>query len=140
MECKNVQLPGIIRVGWIECNTLPPHMQLKARAGMPVETASDVNYIEIQGEAVAKRTAKHDRHGESESATLEFHTLERLPSRNKIAFIADCVDGHRYIIGNREPPYPVIETTESSGAASSERAGYDVKVSHVGVKAMIKVD
>jgi hypothetical protein len=65
---------------------------------------------------------------------------DELPVNKRLAFVISDVNGHHYIIGHFEDPFPAIKRTGSLGTPDEEKAGYTYEVTLIGRKTLIEVN
>lgn len=72
-----------------------------------------------------------------EKATLEFSSTDRLPEGERLAFVVTVASGKQYLVGTREPKYPQINYTETTGAPDGDAALRTYKITHVALKSVL---
>jgi hypothetical protein len=55
-----------------------------------------------------------------------------------IAFVVTTIYGLQYLIGTREPNYPVINYSDSTGTVGKDAAVRTYKVTHLGRKSVLR--
>lgn len=84
------------------------------------------------GECVAESS---DENGTtSEKTTLQFTTTTEIPNNQPLAFVVEDAYHQFYLIGSREKPYPVVESTKRIDA---EKNVFEVKVTFTAQKSLI---
>ena len=139
MSQTKQSLPGIIAISYLECSALPKNIEMKSLAGIPVAIYESMTSVCFSGNPTCITESEYDSHTQSERTTLTFISTGELPVRHHLAFVVQDVNGHSYLIGHLEAPYPTIKRTGSLGTPSEEKAGYTYEVVLIGRKTMIKV-
>ncbi len=132
-------LPGIVAISYVECNNLPPQVELKCLAGMPVYLYANREEVAFTGTPTCVTESDYDNNSQSEVTTLTFDSTEDLPVRSKLAFIVTDVQLQRWLIGHYEPPYPTIKRNHHLGTPADNKAGYTYEVKLIGRKTVIMV-
>lgn len=139
MECGKTILPGITSIGYALCADLPPAIPFTALAGCPVDMPEQVISVPFSGSPTCEAVASTVDHGQKETVTLQFATACRLPHHMRLAFVVGTADGQRYLIGAKEPPFPICEVSFSTGSAEGDPAVSSVKVTCKSVKALARI-
>lgn len=131
-------LPGIRRISVIPCASLPRHLMLTAICGGAVSLFREsLHDIPFCGSPVYKREGTILNNSRAEKSTLEFRSDVRIPDGVPVAFVVECVGGAVWLIGAREPNYPVIEFSDTSGSTSGDPAVRTYKITHRDIKSGI---
>jgi len=130
-------LPGIVRIGYIDCSLLPADITLRALAGVPVGIYSFVEDACKIGEASCETEEQFDNNSQVEKATLTFRSLEELPTYRHLAFVIFTVQGDSFVIGCREQPYPTVKITGDTGSPDGEPAVRKYEVSFTARKSLV---
>lgn len=72
-----------------------------------------------------------------EKSTLEFQSDELLPENIYIGFVITTTSGKQYLIGSREPKYPVITYNETTGTPDGDAALRTYKITHIAQKSVL---
>lgn len=123
------KMPGIIAVKWMHAEEVAPHIREKFVAGLPVAIGAVGNMMTLVDVASAEGLTTVENNGLTGKATLEFKTLDDVPTDEDIVWAAQDADEEWYIIGARERPYPVVEVSQSTGKPGGDPAIKTVKVS-----------
>lgn len=102
-------LHSIRYIGFVPCNLLPPDILLKHLSGMPVAVFASTTPIEHYGDASCEAVSEYDNGSSLEKTTLQFTTTDEIPRNQELAFVIEDVQGKSYIIGQKEPPFPMVE-------------------------------
>ena len=132
-------MPGIIAVKWMLADEVAPHIREKFVAGLPVAIGAVGNMVSLVDVASAEGLKTVENNGLTAKATLEFKTLDNVPTDENIVWAAQDADENWYLIGARERPYPVVEVSQSTGTPGGEPAVATVKVTHTAKIALIPV-
>ncbi len=136
---RHLSLPGILRIGYVATEKLSPRIMWKSLAGIPIGLFADVTEVAILGEALCEADSTADNNGRVEKTTLSFTTLDTLPDDDRIAWVVECVNGKKYLIGTRSAPYPTMKTTITTGTASGNSSVTSVEITHMAVKSLIEI-
>lgn len=131
-------LPGIVRIEMISCEHLPPHVMLRSICGDTVVLGLPSEEIPFFGTPMLKWDGSKENGTRVERSTLEFSTCAVIPEGKRLAFVVTVASGKQYLIGAREPNYPEITFSESTGAPDGEAAIRRYKISHVAQKSVLK--
>lgn len=133
-------LPGIRRIYTCPCASLPSHLMLSAICGSAFAMfRSGLTRIPFAGMPTYRREGSVMNNSRAEKSTLEFRTDYPIPEDVRLAFVVECVNGDVRLIGTREPNYPVIEYTDTSGSPGGDPAVRTCKVTHTDIKSGIPV-
>lgn len=134
-----ISLPGIYKIGYLECSKLSPQLTMKYIAGVPIAILTDLVNVIFSGEPTCEAVSDNDNNGRSEKTTLKFTTTQTIPCESPIAFVVECVNGKKYLIGAKERPFPTVKITTISGTASGNVSSYSVEISHSAIKSLLPV-
>lgn len=133
-------LPGIRRIYYTYCYSLPPRVMLTGLCGGAVVLFRDgLVPVPFAGEPVLKWDGSMENGSRVEKSTLTFRTSHALPEGVRIAFVVETFSGKSCLIGAREPNYPVVEYSETTGETAGEAAVRTYNISHIAVKSVIPV-
>lgn len=130
-------LPGISRIGWLDCSKLTDNVALAGICGMPVPILTDVHNIDFCDAPSCERKSSKENGDYSDSVTLKFCSASKLDRRNQLAFVATDVNGVNWLIGSKEVPNAVISEKQSTGTANGDPAVFEYEVTHVAIRSMI---
>lgn len=140
MSHMKQSFPGIIAISYLECSELPKNIEMKSLTGIPVAIYESMTSVCFSGNPSCITESEYDNHAQSERTTFTFVSIDELPIRHRLAFVVHDVNGHIYLIGHREAPYPTIKRTGSLGTPTEEKAGYTYEVTLIGRKTLIEVN
>ena len=145
-------LPGIKRLSYINAKELASDLQAHALSGAPVwitqqqteipsgapvwvtQTQTEIPFT---GEASCACTRNNEHGASNESVELTFESLLPIPEHIPLAFIVTDVNNRSYLIGQREQPWPFIESNQGMGMPDGESSTTVYTVTHKGPRAMI---
>lgn len=133
------KMPGIIAVKWMHADELSPHIREKFIAGLSVAIGAVGNRLTLVDTGSTEGLRSLENNGLTGKATLEFKTLEVVPTDEDIVWAAQDADENWWLIGARERPYPIVEVSHSAGTPGGEPAVTTVKVTHTAKIALIPV-
>lgn len=136
---STISLPGIFKIGFLECSKLAPQLALKSIAGVPIAILTEITDVIFSGEATCEAVNDNDNNGRSEKTTLKFTTTQKIPEDLPLAFVVQCVNGQKYLVGAKERPYPIIKITNNSGPASGNASAFSVEITHSAIKSLLPV-
>lgn len=102
-------LPGIKSIGYLPCANLSPLIMQKHIVGIPVGVFSAITPIEHYGNASCEAESEYDHGRKLQKAKLKFSTTDDIPIDKHLAFVVTDAEGKSWLIGLREPPYPIAE-------------------------------
>jgi hypothetical protein len=132
-----IALPGVKSIGYVECERLLKHVVLRAVCRMKVPLQTPITPLHIGEGATCTCLREHTYNGVAETATLNFTTLEEIPTELHLAFIVEDVNGRSYLIGSRERSYPQVKCNTTTGTPENERAVRSYTVEWKALRAMI---
>ena len=130
-------LPGIVKIQMVRCSDIQPHVMYASICGALVALALPAVTIKYYGQPTLKWDGTKVNGARQEKSTLEFSTAEKLPEGEWLAFVVTVASGKQYLIGAREPKYPVINYTETTGAPDGDAALRTYKITHVAQKSVL---
>lgn len=133
------KMPGIIAVKWMHADELSPHLREKFIAGLSVAIGAVGNRLTLVDTGSTEGLRSEENNGLVGKATLEFKTLDDMPTDEDIVWAAQDADENWWLIGARERPYPIVEVSQSTGTPGGDPAVATVKVTHTAKIALIPV-
>lgn len=130
-------LPGIVKIQIVRCSDIQPHAMQMSMCGALVALALPAEAIKFYGVPSLKWTGSPLNGGPEEKSTLEFSTADKLPEGVHIAFVVTTASGKQCLIGTREPKYPKISYSETTGAPDGDAALRTYKITHVAPKSVL---
>ena len=130
-------LPGIVSITLIRCADIQPHVMMTSLCQTTVILALPSENIRFYGVPSLKWNGSLVNGSRQEQSTLEFATTQKLPEGERLAFVVTTVSGRQYLIGAREPNYPVITFSESVGTPAAEAALRTYKITHIALKSVL---
>ena len=129
-------LPGIVKVGYINCSDIPRDIPYRAVSGVDVTLNQQPTDVRLVGEAVCEVEQQQDNNVQMEKVRLAFTTLDEVPTYLHLAFTIKTADNERYIIGSQEKPYPTVKVTRSTGQTDGDASAAKYEVSYTARKGM----
>lgn len=140
MNNCDFKMPGIRAVSILPCSMLPADIMLKSMAGIPVTLLTDKQEsVPFFGLPVLESSTEYKNGGYVQATKLTLRSTAQLPRNVPVAFIVDCNDGSRWIIGTRERPYPIINGTATTGEADGDGAVTEYEISLTAAKSLIRL-
>lgn len=130
-------LPGIVSIRYTDCGNLQPHVMQQSISGAVIDLAVDAVKINFFDVPKCQWSGTLSSGCREEKSTLEFATTDILPEGRRLAFILTLASGKQFLIGSREPNYPMVEYSESTGSPSGEAAVRTYKITHVALKSVL---
>lgn len=137
MRTKTQILPGVSRIGWLDCRFLAPYVSLQYICGMKVSVMTDIHFIPEFEDASCECSTKVNGAGLSATASLKFRTNALIPDNGYLAFVVTTPCGENYLIGSQERPYATMECDHSTGDPSADASGYEYEIKHIAIRSMI---
>ncbi len=122
-------LPGIRAISWVPAELLPINVKSKLVSGVPVAILTVPTPITIIGEPVCEVTQEHINGGIKVTTSLEFVSNDSIPLDQPLGLVIQDCNGRTLLIGEREKPWAVVNSTNSSGKVNGEvnATTYNVK-------------
>lgn len=133
------KMPGVIAVKWMHADELSPNIREKYLAGLSVAIGAVGNMLTLVDTGSTEGLRSEENNGLVGKATLEFKTLDDVPTDEDIVWAAQDADENWWLIGARERPYPIVEVSQSTGTPGGDPAVATVKVTHTAKIALIPV-
>lgn len=134
---STISLPGIFKIGFLECSKLSPQLALKSIAGVPIAILTEITDVIFSGEPTCEAVRDSDNNGRLEKTSLKFTTTQKIPDDHPLAFVVQCVNGEKFIVGAKERPFPIIKITNNTGTASGNISAYSVEITHSSIKSLL---
>lgn len=131
-------LPGITKIRMILCPELPPGLMFQSICGCVPALAVRSEPVGFIGRPLLKWEGAIVNGSRQEKSTLEFKTHSPLPEGRRLAFVVTSASGRQYLIGTREPLYPVITYSDTTGAPDGEAAVRTYKITHIALKSVLR--
>lgn len=132
-------LPGITKIEIISCSKLPADIMMRSiTTGIPIAIVAEAKLIAFVGRPELKWEGTIINGSRQEKTTFEFSSVEHLPEHERIAFIVSTAGDRKYIVGTKEPNYPIISYNETTGKTTGEAAVRTYKITHIAQKSVIQ--
>lgn len=130
-------IPGIVSIDVIPCRLLHQYITSRALAKLPCGITARGIPVKLEGKATLTWDWTKVGGLPIEASTLEFTSSTVLPEGEPLAFVITGASGKQFLIGTREPSYPVVTYTETTGSPDGEAAIRRYKVTHKGQKSVV---
>lgn len=130
-------LPGIVKIQFVRCSDIQPHVMLTSICGALVTLALPAVNVKFYGLPTLRWEGSKVNGARVENSTLEFSTTDKLPEGEWLAFIITVASGLQYLVGTREPRYPQITYSDTTGAPDGEAAMRTYKITHTAQKSVL---
>lgn len=130
-------LPGVKAIYQLECNHLLENVALRGICKMSVPVLTALNEVEIFDNAECECQTERSDSASIDTATLKFQCEKYLPSHLHLGFVVVDVNGDSYLIGAKEPPFPIVKVQRKCGTPGDDSSCYRYEVSHTAVKSLI---
>ena len=138
MKTTTYLLPGIQSIGWVECEKLQSNVALNGICGNRIPVLTEIHPVPFFGQASCECSETKESGGVVATATLKFNSDEVLPLHQHVGFVVTDNNGENWLIGSKEPPFPVIKMRICFGDCDGERAGAEYEVKHTAIKTMMR--
>lgn len=81
--------------------------------GLPISIEPPSERLLMYGDAECEIEDKFNYGAPYEEVEMKFSTLSAIDRINPVAFLIHCVSGEKYVIGQKEGPFPDVEITET---------------------------
>lgn len=130
-------LPGIVKIQMVRCSDIQPHAMLASICGATIALALPSVRIKFYGVPTLKWGGSIVNGSRQEESSLEFSTTEELPEGERLAFVLTVASGKQYLVGTREPKYPVINYSDTAGSPGGDPALRTYKITHIAQKSVL---
>lgn len=131
-------LPGIRRLWQLECSRLPRYVALTDICGGAVAIMTDTLIeLPVLGSSTCKVVSERVAGGWKQTASLSVIVGNAPVEKKYTAFVVEDMQGDRFLIGSREPPYPVVKPSYNCGNPSGDAAGDVLEISHTAIRTFI---
>lgn len=130
-------LPGITKIQIVRCSDILPGAMMHSVCGCRVAIAAPSVNVCFTGRPTLSWDGSMVNGSRQEKSTLEFATTDHLPEGENLAFVITGAGGRQYLVGTREPNYPVISYSESTGDPSGSAAVRSYKITHIAQKSVL---
>lgn len=129
MENFAASLPGITKIGFVECELLQPNIALKHSSGIPVGVFAEITYISFFGQPSCEAVEEYDCNGHKVVTLLSFVSNDNIPTYKHLDFVITDASGASFLIGTKERQFPVIKSSALTGSPQGESNAttYEVK-------------
>ena len=131
-------LPGVNRIGWIDCEKLQRRVDLHGICETVVPILTEITEIDFFDEAEAGKKTSKENGSRVDDAKIKFHCATLLPIHKHLGFIVTDNSGQDYLIGCAEPPYPKINVELGVGDCDGDGAGFYYEITHTAICTMMK--
>lgn len=121
---EQFSISGLKQIRSLNPDLIPSEARFMASARLNINLLSAGEQVPIFG----KSGMKANLTPLDESAELSFNSIQDV-GEGPLAFIAFDNNGSEWLIGAREPPFPKIEKTYSSGDDIAAQSGFSYKIS-----------
>ena len=130
-------LPSIVKIAYLPCSELSPDILLRHKVKLPVAVYAGTTPVKFYGTPTCEGVMEYENKGRVEHTTLNFSTLDELPTAYPIAFVVTTANGRSYLIGAMERPFPVVKIESTTGTPAGESAVSKVTVTFSASKSLI---
>ena len=131
---------GVKKLYYVAAAALPRHLMLTAICKGSYAAFLDLlTEIPFSGKPLFTRDGTLLNGVRAEKSSLEFRSDLELPEGVRIAFVVEQVNGKCWLIGAREPNYPVVEYSDTSGDPAGDPAIRTYKITHTDIRSGIPV-
>ena len=130
-------IPGIREIRMVKCADLPANVMFQSMVGCVIGLALPSTVIPFFGKPTLKWEGTEVNGGRQEKSTLEFASDFHIPTGERVAFVVSCVSGRQYLIGSREPKFPKVEYSNTTGTPGGDRAVMTYKITHLAEKSVL---
>lgn len=134
---KHSSLPGIREIRYVRCADLADNLMLHAICGDSAVINAESEKIDFCGTPTLSWESGKTGGNYVEKSTLEFSTTSELPTHERIAFVVTAAGGESWLIGAREPNFPTVSFTHTTGAPGSGAAVRTYKITHTAQKSVL---
>lgn len=132
--------PGVRRIYTVLCSSLSPNLMLTAICGGAYAMfRKNLQEVPFAGKPSFTREGTILNGARAQKSTLEFRTDYMVPEGVRLAFVVELVNGKVWLVGSREPNYPVIEYTDSAGDPAGEPAVRTYRITHTDIRSGVPV-
>lgn len=132
------RIPGICRIEIVRCTHLPRHIMLHSMSGAPLALAVPRLPIRFFGTPTLTWKATVVNGARQEQATLKFASPYCIGEGERLAFIITTAAGRKFLLGTREPNYPVVNFSETTGTPGGEAAVRTYEITHIAPKSVLE--
>lgn len=93
--------------------------------------------LPVLGNPVCKLDSERIAGGWKQTTTLSLNVGNAKIKTKYAAFVVEDILGDTYLIGSKEPPYPVVKTSQNIGNPSGDAAGCFLEVIHSSLRSLI---
>lgn len=131
---------GVRKIYYVAAASLPRNLMLTSICRGAYTTFLDsLTEIPFSGKPIFKREGTLLNGVRAEKSSLEFRSDLLLPEDKRISFVVEQVNGLCWLIGTREPNYPVVEYTDTSGDPAGDPAIRTYSITHTDIRSGIPV-
>lgn len=123
-----MKLPGISSIFSVSLDSLPPYLRERSMTGEVILLLVGMDRIVVGPQANAVDSSENSAEGTETKSQLSF-VCDVLPfdkSTGKMGFVIVDADNRTFLMGTKEPPFPVIKITDSSSHPVEGKAGIEV--------------
>ena len=132
--------PGVRRIYALPCASLPPNLMLTAICGGSCAMfRRSLTPVPFAGKPSFTREGSLLKGSRAQKTVLEFRSDYIVPEGVRMAFVVEQVNGNVWLVGSREPNYPVIEYTDSAGDPAGDPAVRTYRITHTDIRSGIPV-
>ena len=115
--------PGVRRIYAVPCASLSPNLMLTAICGGSCAMfRRNLTPLPFTGKPTFTREGSLLNGSRAQKTVLEFQSDYIVPEGVRMAFVVELVNGKVWLVGSREPNYPVVEYRDTSGDPSGDPA------------------
>lgn len=140
MKITKQILPGIQEIGWLDCRNLPNRVALDGICNNKIAVLTDIHKVTDFGEASCECSTKKEGTSSQDTTILKFRSGDNIIDTGFLAFVIQDVNGRKFLIGSKEPPFVKVERSIFTGLPSGNSAGYEYEITHKSIKSMIECE
>ncbi len=135
----NQLLQNIVALSFIECRLLQ-NLTIVPGRGVMLNFWRNFQELPLVGLASGEVVSKVEDKSRKFTTTLTALLSEHFDVANRhLAFLVTTADGDRYLVGNIERPFPIVDTSDSLPGKASEPSGCTLTVKYTDTTGLLKV-
>ena len=137
MKTTTYILPGIQSIGWVDCEKLQSNVALNGICGNRIPVLTEILPVPFFGQASCECSETKESGGVVATATLSFKSDVVFPLHTHLGFVVTDNNGKSWLIGSKEPPFPMMKMCIYFGDCESKSAGISYEIKHTAIKTLL---
>lgn len=138
MKTTTVILPGVRRIGYVDCTKLQRRVDLHRICQTVIPILTEITEVFFFDEPTCSRKTEVNGADITETSTLKFVSATLLPIHLPLGFVVLDQNDQCWLIGQKEHPRPKLKVDMRCGFPDGDGGGFEYEITHISLRTLIK--